>query len=256
MSTNVYDPPEKKNNKTDSKSAWINGICIIIAAIIGIFSFNINSEKDDLIKKYEKIYLENTDLKAENSNLQNQIISLTEENELLKSNSFSSKGDISNASSENIQLTNSELSSKKVSIFNLETFKGTSDWKQSGDSRWYTDTYGNEYLTSHYANHYTSIYEEENYIPTYLLDNKYSLCEGQIAWSKLSKDYDGTAWIEFYSGDDCIYITDPITADSRVLTFSFSVEGIEKLTIVRKGTKNGYQTSTLCIIYPYLNLIE
>lgn len=97
---------------------------------------------------------------------------------------------------------------------------------------------------------------KSQYSPTYLLDNKYSVCEGQIAWSKLSKDFDGTAWIEFYSGDECIYTTDIITADSRAFSFNFNVDGVEKLTIVRKGTQNGYQNSSLYIIYPYLNLVE
>lgn len=60
---------------------------IIIAALIGIFSFNINIDMDDVnenIKIYKKLKLENTDLKTENNNLQNQISSLTEENVSLK----------------------------------------------------------------------------------------------------------------------------------------------------------------------------
>ncbi len=83
-------------------------------------------------------------------------------------------------------------------------------------------------------------------------DCKYHSCEGQIAWSKFSKNNEGTAWIEFYSGDECIYTTEPITSDSRVLDFSFNVEGIEKLTIVRKAT--GF--NSIYIIYPYLNLVK
>lgn len=235
----------------EMKTELVGGICIIIAAIIGIFSFNVNIEKDDLLERYEKIYLENADLKAKNSDLQNQILSLTEENEALKSTLSSLDNVVTDKG-----LISPIKSNKKVSIFDLETFKGNGNWCQSGDKRWYTDTYGNEYLPSHYADHYKMIDQHSQYSPTYLLDKKYSVCEGQIAWSKLSKDFDGTAWIEFYSDDECIYTTDIITADSRAISFSFKVEGIEKLTIVRKGTQNGYQTSTLCIIYPYLNLIE
>lgn len=45
-------------------------------------------------------------------------------------------------------------------------------------------------------------------------------------------------WLEFYSGTKCIYTTEPISVDSKFLDFSFSVEGVEKLTIMRNATKD------------------
>lgn len=67
----------------DVKAAWIGGICVIIAAILGGLSLNVNIDIDD-IKAYKKLQLENTNLKTDNNNLQNQISSLNKENVSLK----------------------------------------------------------------------------------------------------------------------------------------------------------------------------
>ena len=44
-----------------------------------------------------------------------------------------------------------------------------------------------------------------------------------------------------------------MSASDRALSFEFNVEGIEKLTIVKKATS---QTGIIYIIYPYFNLIK
>ncbi len=233
------------------KAELVGGICIIIAAIIGIFSFNINNEKDNLLEMYEKVCLENADLKTKNLDLQNQILSVTEENESLKSELLSLKN---SKDPDIIESTNK--SNKKVSIFDLKTFKGEGGWHKSTDDIDYTDTYDNEYVTSYWGKHYAISENIKTSLPIYLLDNKYSVCEGQMAWSKGSKNIEGSAWLEFYSGDECIYTTEPISADSKILDFSFSVEGVEKLTIVRNATKDMNDWDTIHIVYPYLNLVE
>ena len=250
------------------KSAWINGICIIIAAFIGIFSFNINiennkltddkkilkSENDTLKVKIANLEMELSQyqyLKEENESLKNELAKLQREIQSLKENS--PKNEPQNgfdSSSSDIQ------TSKKISMFDLDTFQGEGGWHKSTSDADYTDTYDNEYVTSYWGKHYSISKNIKHSLPVYLLDKKYSICEGQIAWSKGSKNIEESAWIEFYSGDECIYTTEAITAESRVLSFSFSVEGIEKLTIVRNSTKNMNDWDTIHIIYPYLNLIE
>lgn len=234
-------------------STIITGICVIMSAFIGIFSFNVNIENDVLLERYEKIYLENEYLKEKNSDLQNQILSLTEENEALKI-LLSSDNDVKGGNFGNEVSTNS--STNIVSIFDLDTFRGEGGWHKSIDDIDYTDTYDNEYVTSYWGKHYAVTKNIEYSFPTYLLDNKYSICYGQMAWSKGSKNIEGSAWLEFYSDDKCIYMTEPISADSKILDFSFSVEGLEKLTIVRNATKDMNDWDKIHIVYPHLNLME
>ena len=199
------------------KAALIGGICTIIAATIGIFSININIDKKEPEHEYENF---------------------THQKQETDSN------------------TSYDSHDKKVSIFDLETFKGEGGWHKSTDDIDYTDTYDNEYPTSYWGKHYAISENIKNSMPIYLLDNKYSICEGQMAWSKGSKNIEGSAWLEFYSGDECIYTTEPISADSKILDFNFSVEGVEKLTIVRNATKDMNDWDTIHIVYPYLNIIE
>lgn len=292
------------------KAAWIGGICVIIAAIIGMFSFNVNIENDklkdnskiieseneklkeeindwensynDLKEQFDDLHNENNNLSEEINALKNTIeeyssssidvnnSSLDEEYSLLLSENESLKEKISQLQNEleNMKVnsdnpqnnmlfesdTTSDYTEKRVSIFTLDTFKGKPGWYNNSyysDKDVFTDTYGNEHFTA-YVGHHSGRDINYSYNPTYLLDNKYSTCEGEIAWAKNDKNSKETAWIEFYSGDELIYITDKITVDSRPLTFSFSVDGIEKLTIVRNATGS----SSSWIIYSYLNLVE
>lgn len=192
-------------------------------------------------------------LEAENESLNNEVSELKNEIRLLDDNKQTT-----NDSEDNPEPINTSKNiNDKVSIFNLDTFKGDGGWSNATSEYYYTDTYNNVYQNAYYASHYANTKDEGSRIVTYLLDKKYSICEGQIAWSKASKNLDGSAWIEFYSGDTCIYTTDSITADSRVLSFSFSVEGIEKLTIVKSGSRSStIAVNKAYIVYPYLNLIE
>ena len=79
---------------------------------------------------------------------------------------------------------------------------------------------------------------------------------GEIVWSKSSSNVKGNAWVEFYSGEELIYKTDPITADSDPVLFNFNVQDVDKLTIVRNSTTSNTSYYKAQIIYPYLNLIE
>lgn len=279
--------------KTAIATAIIGSIGVIVAAIIGIFSINVNIENNKLKENNETLKSEKTELVAqtnqsegEYNNLKSMYSDLQEENDnlqiqlgaleskfsqydLLVEENSSLKKEISELQDQLQKLspvnTGNDLGSKetlanesvkKVSIFDLDTFKGKGRWYDLSYMTFseedFMDTYGNEYLNAHIGYHgatdkYASL------TPIYLLDKKYSMCEGQIAWSKVYKNHEGSAWIEFYSGDTCIYTTDPITADSRLLTFSFDVTDIEKLTIVKNGSSS---TNSVEIIYPYLNLIE
>lgn len=238
------------------KAAWIGGICGIIATSISTLPaiINVNIKNDKLLNMYENIQLENLDLKAENSDLQNQILSLIEKNKSLESKLLL----IENGEDKKEPVITDPASefNKRVSIFDLETFKGEGGWHKSTYDIDYTDTYDNEFVTSYWGKHYAISENIKSSLPIYLLDNKYSVCEGQMAWSKGSKNIEGSAWLEFYSGDECIYTTEPISADSKILDFSFSVEGVEKLTIVRNATKDMNDWDTIHIVYPYLNLVE
>lgn len=295
----------KQTGKDTIIAAIIGGICVIIAAIIGIFSFNINTTNKDLEaeikelsqqnndwestynelkKQFDDLHSENSILSEEIDTLKNMIAedaytpvaennsllyeenrSLSVENESLKEEIVQLQKEVENAKVDlTIQQDNtlvepegaSEETEKIVSIFNLDTIKGTPYWRNHSyytDKDIFTDTYGNEYLTA-YIGHHTGSDINSSVTPTYLLDNKYSLCRGEIAWSKKDKNSTATAWIEFYSGDQLIYITEKITVDSRPFSFSFSVEGVEKLTIVRNATNSN--TVNSWIIYPYLELVE
>lgn len=143
---------------------------------------------------------------------------------------------------------------QKTSIFTLDTFQRKGYWfDRSGiatDDE-FIDTYGNEYLTAHKAYHGPAT-KDSNTAPIYLLDNKYKKCQGQFAWSKADKNLQGSIWIEFYSGDSLIYESPAITATDRVVSFEFSVEGVETLTIVRNGTNK----HSVNAVYPYLDLIQ
>lgn len=194
---------------------------------------------------------ENNLLKEENNFLKNEIVQLENEKKELENKIKELEGE---GKIEPPDPPVTPKSDKKVSIFDLDTFQGNSPWEHPYNASYYTDTYGNEYVTAYSGSH-NSKTKEDYYVPTYLLDNKYSMCEGQIAWSKHDKNSEHSAWIEFYSGDDLIYTTDIITATDRIISFSFSVDGLETLTIVTNSTINTFNNNVY-IIYPYLNLVE
>lgn len=139
----------------------------------------------------------------------------------------------------------------EVSVFNMSIFQGVASWLSRSHVKVsksdFIDTYDNEYLSAYLGYH--DISSEKG--TTYLLDGNYSKCEGEFVWPKNRKNSDGSIWIEFYSEDNLVYQTDPITATDKAMAFEFSVTGVEKLTIVRKGTARAVYA-----IYPYLNLIK
>ena len=204
------------------------------------------SSLESELSQHSSIYEENTELKKDIENLQNEIRELQGKNENPvdpRSNEEESEG----------QSNSTQPSSKKVSIFDLETFQGNDYWfDHSQSSSAFIDTYDNEYLTGRYTFNGPSS-KDEDLIPVYLLDKKYSICEGELAWSKTSKNIDGSIWIDFYSGDTLIFSTETITATDRAITFEFSVEGLETLTVVCNGSNSN---NAVTAIYPYLNLVE
>lgn len=269
--------------KTSTKNVIITGCFSILGIIVGaIIAIKYQTNKSDSIivtikTEKDELLSENTDLQKMYNTLSNEYseleelnISLVDENNSLKQKIEVLNNQLSHQNDELEQLKNSstispentsEISSinndvkKTVSIFNLDTFRGEGRWEPCNSESFYTDTYGNEYISAHYAHHFSVEKDNLSFVPTYLLDNKYSICEGQIAWSKFDKNLSGSIWIDFYSGDSLVYSTEPITATDKSITFSFSVEGLETLTIVRNSTRSSSQDYA-CIIYPYLNLVE
>ena len=211
---------------------------------------------DDLKDKYASLEEENGKLLQEISDLQdlynelkNQYNDLEEQNTLLsKENKYLRSlihDDI--LPDDDRETTNSATIIETVSIFDLDTFQGKNRWHKSWTDSVLTDTYGNEYPNGYCTNHLPARQDS----PSFLLDFKYSKCEGKIAWPKDDKDMKGKCWIDFYDGDTLIYSTAPITANDRPLSFEFSVKNVEKLKIVCNG--DAYRAIT--IIYEYLNLI-
>lgn len=301
-----------KDRKSKEKIAWITGICMIIAAVIGTLSvsINVNTENEKLKKDYEEVISENTDLSnqtneaqeaynklntqyeslvSQNNDLQDRISSLEnelsqyasfiEENESLKNqlNEYANlvdennnlKSELKNIQNEIEQLREhaknqgnveekdiNESSGKKISIFNLPISKGDTEWRVPFSDDLGTGTDGVMYPGSRWAIHCATSKDNTKYTFTYSLDKKYSTCEGGIVWSSYSKNVEGSAWIEFYSGDELIYTTDAINANSEPFYFNFKVQNVDRLTIVRNSTTSHTSYYQAYIIYPYLNLIE
>lgn len=201
------------------------------------------NEISNLQNELEKIKTEYSEIVTENNQLQNEIEQYQNEIKELQSkpNEYIEKY-------ETIQEDNFEM----VSIFTFETFKGKDGWHDSKYSQSsFTDTYGNTYPSAYEASH---IWEEShtyNSPPVYLLDGKYSKCQGQFAWPKEKKDKKGRIWIEFYGDDELLYKTEKISADDRAFTFEFDVSNVQKLKICRRAS-----IPSIYAIYPYLNLIH
>lgn len=277
----------------ETKAAIINGKFTVFAAVIaGIFGIivaiietagngklkkeyeELQTECADLYTKlntlqenydtldYEKANLENDNkvLQTQNNDLQNQIadiptlnqkiVSLEEEYKNLNQQIGELESGIDQPESPQKPEPSEESEPiiSKVSIFDLDTFQSSS---------YFIDTYDNSHEMAKITFH-RAIDKNDDNNPIYLLDKKYSLCEGQIAWSKEYKNSKNSAWIEFYAIDeDCdrfLYKTEPsITADHRALDFSFSVVGVEKMKIVANGTDD---LVGVPIIYQHLDLIK
>lgn len=202
------------------------------------------------IKSLKDQLVQYSDLADKNEDLKKQIISLEDENSLLHSKieeleKITSGDDIT-------PTPTPTHSGEKISIFGLTTFRGYDRWYSRSDKSdsYFIDTYDNEYPNAHLGKHYSLDENDLDSEPTYLLDKKYSICTGRIAWSKEYKNYSGSAWIDFYSDKTLIYSSPIITADSRLTEFSFDVSGVEKLTIALNGTAGVH------IIYPEFDLIE
>lgn len=281
--------------RVEIKAAIIGGICTVIAAIIGAYfgayferkadnedvGFNVY-ETDEYISlkeqydtlDYQKANLENDNkvLQTQNNDLQNQIsdipnlnqeiVSLKEEIENLNQQiaELEENGDQPEPPPNQEQPEEPESTVSKVSIFDLDTFKNNPYWFDvsytSFSKEDLIDTYGEKHDGAHFGGHGAT--DKNSIHPIYLLDKKYYLCEGEIAWSKSEKNSEDSAWIEFYSisndgtTENLIYSTDPITAYSRPLYFSFSVENVEKMKIVR----NSNSSRAAYVIYDYLDLIR
>jgi len=223
---------------------------------------NINLQFQNDMETYKeentRLTNENTQLTNENTQLQSKLVNL--ENELVQLKNETAEYN-QNYDNQNVGANNDKTDNDKtVSIFTLETFQGSEFWwnksNTANSKNFYSDnfidTYGNEYSSANLAEHY-HLNKKDKYASTYLLDYNYSKCEGKIAWPKSDKNEEGSAWIEFYSGDELFYQTEPITASDRALSFEFSVEGVEKLTVVKKATRDA---NIVYIIYPYFNLVK
>lgn len=213
----------------------------------------LKEEKDNLLETNE--FLQGqldqySGLADENKALKEQITSLEEENSLLHS-----KIEELEKITSGVDITPTPTpthSGNKTSIFGLTTFKGYSNWENRSDKSdsYFIDTYDNEYANAHLGFHSSNHERDFSSNPTYLLDYKYSICTGHMAWSKKEKNTSGSAWIDFYSGETLIYSSPIITADNRLTEFSCDISEVEKLTIVLNGTTGVY------IIYPEFDLIE
>lgn len=201
------------------------------------------NEINNLQNELEKIKTENLEVATKNDQLQNEIAQCQN-----KIKELQSELDRYIEKYGTIQDDNFET----VSIFTLETFKGKDGWRDSKYSQSsFTDTYGNTYQSAYEALH---IWEESHTYdnpPVYLLDRKYSKCQGQFAWTKEKKDKKGRIWIEFYGDDKLLYKTEEISADDRAFTFEFDVSNVEKLKICRRAS-----IPSIYAIYPYLNLVN
>lgn len=241
------------NGKSAIIGAAIGGICLIISAIIGLFSTN------DLKNDYKELQLNQIELEGKINTLQEEYSKLEEQSEIEKQtiNNLKEQNKIWEEEINNLKEEIKTLGIHKISIFDLEaTNSDERNWFNYSDgysSECFVDKDGNEYLTAHMSFHHGTD-KRDILNPTYLLDNEYSLCEGQIVWSLVNEDSKEKAWIEFYSGDTLLYTTKAITADSEPVDFTFSIEGVKELKIVKNGTEPSY--GRLTIIYPYLNLIE
>lgn len=205
-----------------------------------IFSYDLNKTNETLTTQKNELQEQINDLDNKNNLLQHEIIELQNKINLYIK-------EINDDSDLNI--------GEKVSIFNLDTFQGIAYWfdRSKADSNLtFIDTYDNEYSTGYFG--CTRPSNKDQYSPTYLLDKKYSVFQGQMAWSKLSKNIEGKVWLEFYSGNELIYQTDAISATDRIINFEFDVKDLETLTIVANGSNPPLYGIT--VIYPYLNLIS
>lgn len=303
----------KINGKFAIIAAIIGGVCLIISAIIGVFSYDLNKSNKTLTQENTELSEENSDWESSYNDLQERFATLEEENislskeindlkksinqytslmneyeplnaELseylslkenydvllsennsLKSNIEQLQNELQQLKSDNYAQENAIInktdslntSGKKISIFDLPISKGDKEWHVPSSDDLSTGTDGNLYTGSRWVVHCATTKDNTKYTFTYSLDKKYSTCVGEIVWSRYSSNVEGSAWVEFYSGNELIYKTDPITADSAPVTFSFNVQEIEKLTIVRNSTTSSdVAFYAAYIIYPYLDLVE
>ena len=232
------------NNVKDLVDEYLNVLAQKESLLNGKQDQNVN---DQLKNEISKLQSELENLEAKNSELE------TENSELEAKNSeLEAKNSELEAKNSELETENSELEAKTISIFTLETFRGKGGWRNSTYSQSsFTDTYGNKYQSAYEALHiWDGSYTYYN-PPVYLLDKKYSKCQGQLAWPKEDKDKNGYIWIEFYADDELLYTTEKIGADDRALTFEFDVTNVEKLKIYRKAS-----IPSVDAIYPYLNLVK
>lgn len=206
---------------------------------------NLQINNDKLNERISLLEADNSQLQKENDNLQKGIENLKTENKALEDENQKLKDKID-------ELINGvDDSIEQVSIFTLETFSGRGGWRNSTYSQSsFTDTYGNAYQSAYEALHIWEGSSTYNSPPVYLLDRKYSKCQGQLAWPKEQKDKEGRIWIEFYGDDELLYTTEKISADDRVFAFEFDVSNVEKLKIYRRAS-----VPSVYAIYPYLNLV-
>ncbi|MBQ8188511.1 MAG: hypothetical protein IJZ44_01905 [Lachnospiraceae bacterium] len=275
--------------KTSTKNVIIAGCFTILAAILSSYitakfqsakteiilttAYNENEAISEQYTTLENSYTElldkNTELEKRNNTLSSQNTSLNKEIETLedelsqKNSQLQSLEDTLDSYEQNEPIedksaTTSDTTSsqKTVSIFDLDTFRGEGRWQTVNSIETFTiDTYDNKYPLAYYASHAAVEKDNLSFVPTYLLDNQYTTCEGQIAWSKYCKNLSGNIWIDFYSGDTLIYTVGPMSATDRAISFSFSVEGLETLTIVRNSDRSAIHDDVYAI-YPYLRLLK
>lgn len=283
---------DKSDDKAhNNKGTWIGGICVVIAAIIGIININVNVDNNNLKDEYENLKLENLELKTQLDDLQNQYDKLNEQysnlekensslekelkeyDSLIKENN-SMKLKIAELQKQIQKIETTELDSNDnsatndslnktgntISIFNLEPFQGESyffkdaNFPFSDETDWLVDMYGNSFHKGYLAFH-----GEENHEvnAVYSLKNKYSTCHIMMAWPRGGKDLiNSGAYINFYNDGVLFYTSPEIKCGDEPIDFYVDISNVDKFSFEFVSTGENATWMCVTIIYPYFDLIE
>lgn len=197
------------------KVALIGGIFLIISAIIGIFSININIEKNKLDENVMTLKLENDTLKANIKDLKNQLsqyTSLKEENESLKDK-------ISNLELKNQELAEkynnlmkNPLSSQKQDLISGAEIKNTSIREIT---EFYSDgiNHRNNRIMDNIGNSYDGytfmsagdMFVELKGSVVYRNNNQYTRLFGRVIIENSEKDIEECGYVKIYGNDMLLF---------------------------------------------------
>lgn len=283
----------RSNDKAHNiKVAWIGGICVVIAAVIGIININVNVD-NKLKDEYDNLKSENLELKTQLDNLQSQYDKLNEqysnlekENDILdKENSSLEKElkeyDLLIEENNSMKLKISELQEQlqkeelieldsndnslnktgnTISIFNLEPFQGESyffknaNFPFSDETDWLVDMYGTSFHKGYLAFHGE---EDHEVNAVYSLKNKYSTCHIMMAWPRGGKDLiNSGAYINFYNDGILFYTSPEIKCGDEPIDFYVDISNVDKFSFEFVSTGENAAWMCVTIIYPYFDLIE